>query len=48
MKRLVIILFVLAAVGLAFGTATRSDATAQNSGQSPGQHAAQKYEVQKP
>lgn len=44
MKRLVIILFILAAVGLAFGTATRSDATARNSGQS----APQKYEVQKP
>jgi len=44
MKRLVIILFILAAVGLAFGTATRSDAISQNSGQS----APQKYEVQKP
>jgi len=40
MKRLIIILFILAAVGLAFGTATRSEATAQNT--------AQKYEVQKP
>ncbi|KAF0232175.1 MAG: hypothetical protein FD177_2649 [Desulfovibrionaceae bacterium] len=44
MKRLVIILFVLAAVGLAFGTATRSEATAKNSAQGE----AQKYEVQKP
>lgn len=44
MKRLVIILFILAAVGLAFGTATRSEATAQN----PGETAAQKYEAQKP
>jgi len=44
MKRLVIILFILAAVGLAFGTATRSEAISQDAGL----HEAQKYEVQKP
>jgi len=44
MKRLVIILLILAAVGLAFGSATRSEATPET----PVQGAAQKYEVQKP
>lgn len=44
MKRLIIILFILAAVGLAFGSATRSEAISEN----PGQNAVQKYEVQKP
>jgi len=48
MKRLVIILLILAAVGLAFGTATRSEATPENPAQTPVQGAAQKYEVQKP
>ncbi|MFP5222369.1 MAG: hypothetical protein ACLGSA_08775 [Acidobacteriota bacterium] len=48
MKRLAIILFILAAVGLAFGTATRSEATDQTTKQAQVRSAAQKCEVQKP